>query len=221
MPIRIPPTHKEAFEIFAGLSEDKSEALLRALKNTTPAITAAALAQRVASQVELSFREVQAVVAVAGSLFVIREQRDLPLSKFIEEVVEAAQRDKILDKSDKLTVETLQNRLLSYLSLENPLGISAKATTLLARHQNFLRSAKIYTDVRPVFLGENPPEVAVVIHMLEIDSITNGKRVSNYFALDSSELKQLTRVIQSAIKKENAIRERLNNISILEPEIDQ
>src|SRR5205807_331017 len=99
MPIRIPPTHKEAFEVFAGLSEDKSEALLRALKNTTPAITAAALAQRVASQVELSFREVQAVVAVAGSLFVIREQRDLPLSKFIEEVVEAAQRDKILDKS--------------------------------------------------------------------------------------------------------------------------
>jgi hypothetical protein len=84
---------------------------------------------------------------------------------------------------------------------------SARAADLLIHHQHAFRSARVFTDVRPVFSDDvaQPPDGAVIVQMLELTYWSNGELVSIYLALDIGDLEQLRRVLDRALKKEKTL----------------
>src|SRR5579863_4804889 len=218
MKLRIPPAQRDGFKQFMSLPDDKWRSLLRALEAAEPTISASVLAKHVSPQVDLSPELLRQVIVAAGSLYVTRDQRGVSTGEFAEAVVQAAVEEKLLDRGDSEATSRLKERISRLLSLDQSLGVSAKATELLVRHKNPLLTARIFTDIRPVFTGEeNPiPRAAVVVHTLELLTNTDGHRLSHYVALDSTDLQTLKRIVDRAIHKEASLKTVMASLPLVE-----
>jgi len=218
MKLAIPKSQKESFKQFIRLPDDKWRSLFRALEAAGPTISARALAKHVSPEVDLGADQLRQVIVVAGSLYVTRDQRGVNAEEFAEAVVEEAVHEELVDRSDSVATSKLRERVSQLLSLNHSLGVSAKATQLLLSHKNSLLTARILTDIRPVFAGdENPtPRAAVVVHTLELITSTDGRQLSHYIAMDSADLKTLKRVVDRAIHKEISLKAIMPSLPLVE-----
>lgn len=88
---------------------------------------------------------------------------------------------------------------LEELNPEHPLNIGRKAEQLAYLHQNVLTSARLVTDVRPVF--DVPAQrilKALIIHTLFIEYSDGGQDQRIAFALDADDVAQLRRLCDRA-----------------------
>ncbi len=218
MKLAIPKSQREGFKQFISLSDDKWRSLLRALEAAGPMISAGALAKHVSPEVDLGVDQLRQVIVVAGSLYVTRDQRGTKVEEFAEAVVEEALQEGLVGRGDSAATSKLGERIAQLLSLDRSLGVSAKATQLLFSHKNPLLTARIFTDIRPVFTGdENPtPQAAVVVHTLELVTRTDERELSHYIALDSTDLQTLKRVIDRAIHKESSLKTIMASVPLVE-----
>lgn len=218
MKVTIPKSQREGFKLFIALPDDKWVSLFQALKAVEPTITAGALATRISPRVDIEANQLRQIVVMAGSLYLTRDQRGVNSGKFAEAVVEEAIEEGLIDKGDSDAASKLLGRVSQLLSLDHSLGISVKATQLLLRHKNVLLTARIFTDVRPVFTGdENPtPQTAIIFHTLELVTSTDGREMSHYVALDSNDLKKLKMVVDRAIRKEASLKMITKSLPLVE-----
>jgi hypothetical protein len=218
MKLAIPKSQKESFKQFISLPDDKWRSLLQALEAAGPTISARALAKQVSPEVDLGADQLRQVILVAGSLYVTRDQRGANAEEFAEAVVEEAVHEGLVDGGNPGATSKLRERVAQLLSLDHSLGVSAKATQLLLSHKNPLLTARIFTDIRPVFTGdENPtPRAAVVVHTLQLVTGTDGRELSHYIALDSADLKTLKGVVDRAIHKEASLKTIMASLPLVE-----
>jgi hypothetical protein len=218
MKLAIPKSQKEGFKQFISLPDDKWRSLLQALEAAGPTISARALAKDVSQKVDLSADQLRQVIVIAGSLYVTRDQRGVGVKEFAEAVVEEAVQEGLVGRGDSAAASKLEERISRLLSLDRSLGVSAKATQLLFSHKNPLLTARIFTDIRPVFTGdENPtPRAAVLVHTLELVTNTDGRQLSHYIALDSTDLQTLKRVVDRAIHKEISLKAIMPSLPLVE-----
>lgn len=223
MKLAIPKSQKESFRQFISLPDDKWASLLQALEAAGPTISARVLAKHVSPEVDLSANQLRHVIAVAGSLYVTRDQRGVNVEEFAEAVIEEAVHEGLVAQGDSAATSKLRERISRLLTLDQSLGVSAKATLLLLSHKNPLLTARIFTDIRPVFTGdENPtPRAAVVVHTLELVTITDGRELSHYIALDSTDLETLKRVVDRAIRKEASLKTIMASLPLVESETEE
>ena len=218
MKLAIPKSQRESFKQFISLPDDKWGSLLRALEAAGPTISARALAKHVSLDVDLSAEQLRQVLVVAGSLYVTRDQRGVSVEEFAEAVVEEAVHEGLVASDNSAATSKLKERISRLLTLDHSLGVSAKATLLLLSHKNPLLTARIFTDIRPVFTGdEDPtPRAAVIVHTLELVTRTDGRELSHYIALDSTDLSTLKRVIDRAIHKEASLKTIMASLPLVE-----
>jgi hypothetical protein len=218
MRLAIPKSQRESFKQFISLPDEKWGALLQALEAAEPAISAHALAKQISPNVDLSIDQLRQVIVMAGSLYMTRDQRGTNVEEFAEAVVEEAVHEDLEGLADPAAAAKLKERILRLLSLDSSLGVSAKATQLLFSHKNPLLTARIFTDIRPVFTGDEKlvPRAAVVSHTLELVTSTDGRRLSHYIALDSSDLETLKRVVDRAIHKEASLKTIMSSLPLVE-----
>ena len=218
MALRIPQSQIEAFKLFAALKDEDLDAVWRALQTSEPAISVVKLAQNVLSKVDIEIGQLRQIISVAGSLYLVRDQEGLTIDQLADAAVTAAVKQSLLPSDDTDQAEKLKERVAKFMSLDRSLGVSAKATQVLVRHKNPFESARIFTDVRPIFTpGENPvPTAAVCFHTLELITVTDGARLSHYIALDSGDLRRLRTVIERAISKEDSIKRVMQTLPLVE-----
>jgi hypothetical protein len=223
MKLTIPKAQRESFKQFISLPDDKWGSLLQALEAAGPTISARALAKHVSPEVDLSADQLRHVIVVAGSLYVTRDQRGVNVEEFAEAVVEEAVHEGLVVQGDSAATSKLRERISRLLTLDQSLGVSAKATLLLLSHKNPLLTARIFTDIRPVFTGdENPtPRAAIVVHTLELVTSTDGRNLSHYIALDSTDLETLKRVVDRAIRKEASLKTIMASLPLVESETEE
>lgn len=107
--------------------------------------------------------------------------------------------------SDSGSTSTLSNEVLNEYLNAASLRTSAKASTLLFDVERAFMSAKIITDIRPVF-GENISEIpaAFLIHFLRVSY--RGDDDEDFFVgLSTKDLKDLSKVIDRALLKAEAL----------------
>jgi len=97
----------------------------------------------------------------------------------------------------------------------------AKSLQLQQENARMYATARILTDIRPVF-GENhhlPPPMGVVLHTLKLSYFTNdGKENDFHVVLDRLDLKQLRDVIDRALVKEATLANMKTSFPILQIE---
>jgi hypothetical protein len=103
--------------------------------------------------------------------------------------------------------QSFRQRLVRFFELETLL-ISAKAAGILQSHENLFCSARILTDVRPVF-GSDPrvvPNSAVIVHMLNLSFHHEGEIKELYIAMDTLDIGLLREALDRAELKSESLK---------------
>jgi hypothetical protein len=101
----------------------------------------------------------------------------------------------------------LRSRLAALLLIPG-VTASAKALDLLSEHERLFLTARILTDLRPVF-GEGEvatPTAALITHTLKIEYHDASGRDALYMALDDGDLEKFIEVLTRAQKKSSSLR---------------
>jgi hypothetical protein len=204
------------------LPDEKLEAFLSVLDRTSPHFNVYDLSDEF-QVLQLPQYRVVEILRVLGSLYLTRKVKE-PLEKFVDEEVYGALNNVHTFAPEKAQAqwEKLRKFLLAALSFERSLGTTTKAGDILTRHERVFQSARIMTDMRPIFHVDvkEKPDGALVIHMLKItqrDGLGNQKDF--YFALDRNDMTTLMDMIQRGLEKETTIRKMMaeSGVTILDP----
>jgi len=217
MPAQIPERHSAALADLISMSDEQLRDISSALAKTKPTISPQTLAKRAAEKTEISSERFQAIIEALTSLIISREQNRLSSEQVAADISRAAAEKSLggLQPSSP-KVKEFEQRLVTLLALEQPLGISARALNVLTQHKNVFQWARILTDMRGVFSqGDSPkPIAAMIIHNLEIATFTDNDLSKFFAALDTEDLRALARVIDRAIKKERTLKDAIERAGL-------
>jgi hypothetical protein len=211
MALTVPPQHIEHIKKFLALPDDKIEAFLDALAKAGPQFNFSDLSDEVSGRTGLSRDLTRDIVLVLTSLYLTRDAQNAPVEKFVDQEVSVALKRAETFSGDDADVQWAKFRkfIITALSLESTVGTAAKAGRILTQHERIFASARILTDVRPIFhlnVSEKP-DSAVIIHMLRITQRDNfGHMSDKYFALDSNDIRNLKALIDRALRKEETLK---------------
>lgn len=133
----------------------------------------------------------------------------MPASRYANDITESL-KDVTGEESAWLQSEETSNRFKERLL--QLLGVStaqliAKAHDILLEHAQTFSSARIVSDIRPVF-GESveaPPTAAVIVHMLNLVYFQAGERQEFVVALDTKDIQLLLDTLERAAKKTKSL----------------
>ena len=224
MPLTVPPSQITFVKKFLDLPEAQFQGFLAALSSAGPHFNVDDLSHEVSGHLDLPKDMVEGMVRVLGSLYLTKDSQDISIEPFLDQDVFPALRKAETFSKDKADAqwERLRKFLVAALSLENTVGTAAKAGYVLTQHERIFSSARVLTDVRPIFhqdISEKPGS-ALIIHMLRMTQRDNhGHLTDEYFALDSNDIRKLRALIERAIKKEETLRGLMKDarVSVLDP----
>jgi hypothetical protein len=225
MAFRVPPDQIGHIKKFLELPDEKISGFLDALAKAGPQFNVDDLAAEISGPLEIPNPLAEGIVRVLASLYLTMDFGQ-PVEKFLDgQVFFALKRAQVFSTENvKDQWGKLRKFLIAALSLERSVGTAAKAGPVLTQHERIFGGARIMTDLRPIYhlnVSEKP-DAAVIIHMLSITQRDNfGHQSSEYFALDSNDLKLMKEVIERAIKKETTLKGIMENsgVTVLNPKM--
>lgn len=202
MALGVPSPFRQAFLLLVGLEQSDANALLQAFQETQEyqpverlrELATAALANEHAPQVE---RLIPALLSLRG-----QTRRTAPAR-----VAEALAQSPDLEIKHEER-ETLRERVQALLDTP-AMRTTADAVELLTQHDRNYQTARIFSDIRPVFPGDagERPTGAVVVEMLQIQTWDrDGTEETLYIAMDHVDLRELQEVVARAIVKTETLR---------------
>lgn len=214
MAIQIPEAHLELVALVASATGEQRDRILEAIAEAPPTLFLTKLEEHLVGATDLPRALIRAVLAVTSSLLLTRERVGSAKTELAAEVAALAVSRGIAGlKEGAPEAQAFQEFLLALMEQEDSIGVSAKASDVLVDHHRPLLSCRILTDLRPIFSGkENPQPVAgVIVHTLKlITQVGRGEESTFYFALDEADLRDLAETIERAMKKEMALKVKLN-----------
>jgi hypothetical protein len=221
----IPEEHYAGFAAIRDLPQEVVEEFISMLEDQPARLDRAELQAKITSAVDSDVRgEVASMMDTLVSLYVLRDEVDLSVEEFVDEIVEAMEESKTasLDLPDEKR-RMFRERLPRLLSVES-LDVAARATNLLYEYEHTLHgNARVLTDVRPVFATgpqgvEEQPRGAIIAHTLKL-SYHERRRVKDFFVtLDTDQVDQLIEALQRANLKAEQLRAHLKDADL--PYID-
>jgi hypothetical protein len=130
------------------------------------------------------------------------------LSTYVDDITDSLRQGRSGDEwaqSDEVT-QGLKERLTQLLSIDS-LQLVAKAHDVLLEHAQTFASARIISDIRPVFRDtvEETPRAAVIVHMLNLAYRDPAGRQEFVVALDTKDIQDLMDVLERAKKKTESL----------------
>ncbi|TMA87105.1 MAG: hypothetical protein E6J74_30625 [Deltaproteobacteria bacterium] len=205
--LTIPERHRNGVVKLLELSEDSFSQMVSALEGVGPKLFPDNLSSQMISKIKgVSPEDVSEIITTIMSLSSHRMHDDSTAEELAEQVVQAAIEANIPIKSDKERI-TFKDRLLKFFEL-NTLFVSAKALGILLSNENLFCSARILTDIRPVF-GTDPtvaPTAIVMVHMLDLGYHKDGELKHLYIAMDSIDIDTLREALNRAEMKAESLK---------------
>lgn len=193
------------------LSGEVFNAFVEAFRSTPSARYPTKLAREFTTKVDLPEDELLEAIGAALSLFLARtKQEEIAQSDFPREVAKAFYiAEKIEADEEQLSV--LAERIERLFAIQ-PLAVSAKTLNLIGEVERRYASARVVTDIRPVF-GDKEDCIllaSAIIHTLQVTYFENGDRKEFFVALDAADLVKLRDSSARAVKKEGVLKETLS-----------
>jgi hypothetical protein len=210
---RIPPAHREAVAALRDMSDEQFDALKTGLAEASPFAGSSGLTAQVTGQNDLESSTVRSIVLVLLSLYTQLKfhgwtKEDLATGVSLSEDLPPS--DGKSDASDKLA-----KRLEDLLDLESVVT-TARALDLVTENEHLFHSARVLTDIRPVF-GEDPkqpPSGALVAETLKVEYFDEGTIHSLFLSLSRGELQNLRDTVDRALMKSDTVHDLLEQIGL-------
>ncbi len=213
---RIPPAHRDAALALREMPDDQFANLSAAFEAASPFTGSAELTEQVAGRSGLDEAVVRDVVLISLSLYSQLKFHGWTKSDIATGVSKSDDLPGLDEASDVDEVQArLASRIEHLLSFES-IVTTARALDLLTENEHLFHSARVLTDIRPVF-GEDPaqpPKGALVTETLKLEYFDEGTIQSTFIALSRSELKNLRDIIDRALSKSDTVHELLEQIGL-------
>lgn len=215
--INIPESAHPAIRSLVLLSAEDFKTFLKALEQAKPAARPYLFWKQVAKNAPSI--PASTIKAIANELFSMTsaiENSSIPADDFAKFVAATAfseqSEDLPISEADR---DVLKDRLTTLFKLKSSLGLTAKASDLLTDAQHVFYTAKILTDVRPIFNEEGTViEAAVIIHNLALHYGDSQDHKDFYLTLDSNDVETLRNVLDRADEKAQALQSLLKRSEI-------
>lgn len=215
--ISVPDAYQSGVDALVHITDDQFSQLLSALKAAKPSLFSTGLASQVAPSINgLKSREVRRIVESLVAMYAVRIRLGISSSEFASGISAAIDdfEEASFSEEDKLR---LAERLTQLLEIEKSLGITSKANDVLTEHEHTFCSARVLTDIRPIFQSDlaSPPSEAVVVHTLKIAYHQDREHKEFYVALDSDDIQMLKSAIERAELKDRSAKSLLDKAGVL------
>ncbi len=213
--LTIPEKALPDLEKIAELSDEVFNTILSVLRDQKPTLTTTQLEEQIGQKLEDSVRlNLASVLTPTFVLFTFKEKSGASA----RELAEAVFKSSAVAKSDKITEplkEKLKARLEALLSLDNSLGVTAKALDVMTEHEHVFCGARILSDIRPVFCGPtNTATAAVIVHNLQIAYHEGGSHRELYVAMDTDDIATLKKIVERAENKARLLENMLEKCNM-------
>ncbi len=219
--ISVPDAYQSGVDALVHITDDQFSQLLSALKAAKPSLFSTGLASQVAPSINgLKSREVRRIVESLVAMYAVRIRLGISSSEFASGISAAIDdfEEASFSEEDKLRLaERLTQLLTQLLEMEKSLGITSKANDVLTEHEHTFCSARVLTDIRPIFQSDlaSPPSEAVVVHTLKIAYHQDREHKEFYVALDSDDIQMLKSAIERAELKDRSAKSLLDKAGVL------
>jgi hypothetical protein len=219
MPIKIPKAHEEPLRELARMDPARRQRLVQAIRSAKAVLDPKDLISLVEHAMDLDGKAVSAIVWMLISMY---RAADGAPGGFAKNVGDTARGLFKGPEAETVDWAKLSDDISTVLACHESLGVTAKVLDVRREYANVFCSARILTDVRPVF-GPDPtqtPLAAAIVHTVRIAHHTGDSHEDFYVALDSADLRSLRDQIERALKKEASLKGVLGATSLkyLDPE---
>lgn len=221
--LSIPEQFQAGLAKLRELNEDTASSLLAAIESLAQESGKDSLSSQQLPPIKhLSQEDAQTILDGLTFLYRVRASSDATVAEFVSDASEAMRYGAVPRyKVPEGAITNFRDRINKFLSLES-LNTLSKAIILRSEHEHTLCSARILTDIRPVF-GPDPnaaPQTAVIFHMLKLAFHEASSIKEIYLALDESDLAELENLVERAKKKALSLHTILasRNMRVVDPE---
>lgn len=208
--LSIPEPIRKTLAQIASLNENQVKELLDSLRATAPAVYRADVISSVIQRVQsLPPSAIEEIVEALFGLSVGQFGSEVSMLEFVEDVAG------VLPESEGEKRELFKQRLKDLLDA-GCLRVGAKAYDLIFEHEHNYLSARVLTDLRPVF-GESPdaaPIGAMIVHTLKINYVQASQHQTFFVALDARDIKKLTETLERAKSKASSLKTMLASTNV-------
>ncbi len=205
MAVKIPKTHKEPLRKLAGMDAASRARLIAAIQAANAALDPDDLIAQVKQEAGVDPSSAGSIISMLVSMY---RAADGNPHQFASDAVDAAKEELEGPKKDAEEWAAFTNDLATLLGLDGSLGVTAKVVDVRYEYGSVFCSARILTDIRPVF-GSDParsPLAAAIVHTLRITHHAGESHEDFYVALDAEDLRKLRDQIDRAVKKESSLK---------------
>lgn len=202
--ITVPEQHRPGLTKLLNLSADDAQKVASALESIP--ITGElreVLAETLSALDVMPQDDANNTAEALGSLYAVLAYTNESPSEVAADVVEALGEAGIELKSP----DEVQQRLAQLLSFDSIL-VSVKADGLRYEYENTFSTARVSTDIRPIFglNAEEPPRAAVITHMLSMHYYRGGQHKEISLALDDIDIEIMMDALERASKKGESLK---------------
>ena len=184
--IEIPEPFRPTLERIALMPEADFQKVQQALTQLAPHVKPEVMVKRATSKLDVP--ELGEIVKTLASLSLARTRFDVALDDFVRDLTRTTKKEPAL----------LESRLKVLLSIESLLQ-SARAFDVQHEYEKVFRSARILTDMRPIFNAAGTEATgALIVHNLNISYTQNSELKEDVFAMDDEDVVELKRVLERA-----------------------
>jgi hypothetical protein len=210
MALRIPQEDLPALSTVAGLQSSQLDRFIDAVNSVPPNRDSAALAKLIAKKIpSVPVDRLIRVLDMLQTLYDIRELSGVSAETFCEDLIDSIRSnpDAQLSKRQLPKIRLFFEKILEIGNLRT----LAKASRLQRDGERLYCSAKILTDVRPVFKTDpsERPEGAVVTHTLKMGYHEGSAHKEFHVVLDTGDLVALNDAVSRALAKDKTLRDLL------------
>ena len=207
--LTIPEVHRQPLARLLALPEESVRQMIEALRQMEPTLDISNLAPQVAAAASLAPGETEDIFRMLQSLYLVRAARGASIADFVDALCRAAEslnRPELKPKGGDWS--QFKQDLKELLSLDQSLGLSAKAVDVRGEHQRVYCDARVLTDLRPVFKDDvaEAPFAGVIVHTLRISYHEGGRLEQLFVAMDRKDLEELEGLVRRALAKEDSLR---------------
>lgn len=198
----IPKNIGKPLAILVRFSKPEYERFLGAAKEVGPMLKVERFSDRVAEKAGLNRDELRQIFTTLAAMYIACEETEMPVPQLLDFIIPDLEAAEI--KPQDSNWDLFRHSLVELLSAESPFTITTKSLQIFTAHERVYSSARILTDMRPVFAA-NPadgPKASVTFHMLQLNFRERGRENGLFFALDTNDVQQLRNVLDRALAKE-------------------
>jgi hypothetical protein len=209
MKLIVPSQYKDGFAALLTYSESLLAKLEKAIEDIGPLGSMRQLSRKVAERVDRDADEVADVLYAIGSLHSLRESAGITPLEMTRDLQKALSGDRDARlHSDGTGWKYVEAFLQTMVAPDSPLALTSKAAILRQEFDHSFCTAKIISDLRPVFRTDSErPLAAMVVHQLRLTYHETSVQTEDFFiALTKRDLLELRTLVERALRKDEQLR---------------